>query len=92
MARATWGWMKLEVKQRTEWALQATGLVDLRDEKPAALSGGQKQCLAIAAALAMRTQVLVLDEPTASLDVPNTRRVIDTLASAACVNMASPSS
>lgn len=69
-----------EVQQRTEWALHATGLYDLRKEKPAALSGGQKQCLAIAAALAMRTQVLVLDEPTASLDVPNTRRVIDTLA------------
>ena len=69
-----------EVQERTTWALQATGLVDLRNEKPAALSGGQKQCLAIAAALAMRTQVLVLDEPTASLDVPNTRRVMDTLA------------
>lgn len=69
-----------EVRQRAEWALHATGLNDLRGEKPSSLSGGQKQCLAIAAALAMRTQVLVLDEPTASLDVPNTRRVIDTLA------------
>jgi energy-coupling factor transport system ATP-binding protein len=69
-----------EIRQRTEWALQATGLSDLRCERPAALSGGQKQCLAIASALAMRTQVLVLDEPTASLDVPNTRRVIETLA------------
>ena len=69
-----------EVQERTTWALRATGLYDLRNEKPTSLSGGQKQCLAIAAALAMRTQVLVLDEPTASLDVPNTRRVIDTLA------------
>lgn len=69
-----------EVKERTEWALQATGLLDLRSEKPAALSGGQKQCVAIAAVLAMRPQVLVLDEPTASLDVPNTRRVMETLA------------
>lgn len=68
-----------EVQQRTEWALQATGMVDLRNERPATLSGGQKQCLAITAALAMRTQVLVLDEPTASLDVPNTHRVIETL-------------
>ena len=70
-----------EVQARVQWALQATGLADLRQERPAALSGGQKQCLAIAAALAMRTQVLVLDEPTASLDVPNTRRVMETLAS-----------
>lgn len=69
-----------EVNQRTEWALRATGMYDLRYEKPATLSGGQKQCLAIAAILAMRTKVLVLDEPTASLDVPNTRRVMDTLA------------
>lgn len=69
-----------EVLRRTQWALQATGLYELRNEKPSSLSGGQKQCLAIAAALAMRTQVLVLDEPTASLDVPNARRVIGTLA------------
>ncbi len=70
-----------EVCDRTEWALQATGLQSMRECKPSELSGGQKQCLAIAAALAMRPQVLVLDEPTASLDVPNTRRVIDMLAS-----------
>ncbi len=69
-----------EVQERVQWALKATGLYDLRHVRPAALSGGQKQCLAIAAALAMRTQVLVLDEPTASLDVPNTRRVMETLA------------
>jgi len=69
-----------EVQERTRWAMQTTGMYDLRHEKPSSLSGGQKQCLAIAAALAMHSQVLVLDEPTASLDVPNTRRVIDTLA------------
>jgi energy-coupling factor transporter ATP-binding protein EcfA2 len=69
-----------EVRQRTEWALAATGLAALRSGKPSELSGGQKQCLAIAAALAMRPQVLVLDEPTASLDVPNTQRMIETLA------------
>lgn len=69
-----------EVRERTDWALQATGLTDLRNQRPSSLSGGQKQCLAIAAALAMRTPVLVLDEPTASLDVPNTQRVIQTLA------------
>lgn len=68
-----------EVSRRVEWALEATGLSIMRKEKPSVLSGGQKQCVAIAAALAMRTKVLVLDEPTASLDVPNTRRVMDTL-------------
>jgi len=69
-----------EVQGRVDWALAATGLAALRERKPAELSGGQKQCLAIAAVLAMRPQVLVLDEPTASLDVPSTARVMDTLA------------
>lgn len=74
------GLNETEVLERTNWALQATGLTHLRSVRPTSLSGGQKQCLAIASALAMRTQVLVLDEPTASLDVPNTRRVMETLA------------
>ena len=69
------------VRARVEWALGATGLGALRDRKPAELSGGQKQCLAIAAVLAMQPQVLILDEPTASLDVPSTQRVMSTLAS-----------
>jgi energy-coupling factor transport system ATP-binding protein len=51
----------------------------LRDHSPATLSGGQKQCLAIAAVLAMRPGLLVLDEPTASLDVPSTQRVMKTV-------------
>jgi len=68
-----------EVKARTEWALEATGLAALRDRKPAELSGGQKQCVAIAAVVAMRPQVLVLDEPMASLDLPNTFKVLETL-------------
>jgi energy-coupling factor transport system ATP-binding protein len=68
-----------EVRRRTEWALQAAGLQALRDSKPSELSGGQKQCVAIASVLAMHPRILVLDEPTASLDVPSSRRVLDTL-------------
>lgn len=68
-----------DVRQRTEWALTATGMIPQRDKNPAELSGGQKQCLAITAILAMQPQLLVLDEPTASLDVPNTRKVMETL-------------
>jgi len=68
-----------KVQERTDWALKATGLEALRERKPAELSGGQKQCVAIAAVLAMHPRVLVLDEPTASLDVPSTRRVLETL-------------
>jgi len=73
------GLCEREVQDRTNWALEATGLEKLRDCKPAELSGGQKQCVAIAAMLVMRPQVLVLDEPTASLDIPSTYKVLETL-------------
>jgi energy-coupling factor transport system ATP-binding protein len=68
-----------QVHARISWALEAVGLTDLRECRPCDLSGGQKQLVAIAAALAMRPQVLVLDEPTASLDVPGTNHVMTTL-------------
>ena len=73
------GFPEDEVSARVDWALNAVGLAELRDQKPANLSGGQIQRLAIAAALAMNPKVLVLDEPTASLDVPGTQNVINTL-------------
>ncbi len=57
-----------EIEERITWALNAVGLADYRDRSPLLLSGGEKQRVAIAAMLAMHPQVLVLDEPTASLD------------------------
>jgi energy-coupling factor transport system ATP-binding protein len=68
-----------EVAGRVEWALEALGISALRGQVPAELSGGQIQRVAIASALAMRPEVLVLDEPTSSLDVPGTQSVIAAL-------------
>ncbi len=68
-----------EVNARVEWALEAVGLSGFSDQNPSSLSGGQMQRLAIASALAMRPKVLVLDEPTASLDGPGTTSVINAL-------------
>ena len=73
------GLPETEISARVDWALDAVGLRGLSDKKPTNLSGGQIQRLAIAAALAMRPDVLILDEPTASLDVPGTQNVVSAL-------------
>lgn len=57
-----------DIKRRLEWALSITHLETCRDRSPFHLSGGQKQRVALAAVLAMRPEILALDEPTAWLD------------------------
>ncbi|ACJ15849.1 hypothetical cobalt transport ATP-binding protein [Thermococcus onnurineus NA1] len=57
-----------EIMRRLRWVLEVSGLKGLEKEFPPNLSGGQKQRLAIAAVLAMKPSVLVLDEPTSQLD------------------------
>jgi energy-coupling factor transporter ATP-binding protein EcfA2 len=68
-----------EIEQRLTWALGLMGLSDFRDRSPAHLSGGEKQRVALAAVLAMRPRVLVLDEPTGSLDPRGREEVLDAL-------------
>jgi energy-coupling factor transport system ATP-binding protein len=68
-----------EVTRRVTWALNAAGIAALRHRNPAELSGGQRQLVTIAAALAMQPKILVLDEPMASLDVTGTINVVAAL-------------
>ena len=57
-----------ELRERVDQAMKDVGIYELRLREASGLSGGQKQKLAIAGALAMRPEVLIMDEATAMLD------------------------
>lgn len=68
-----------EIRRRVEEALDAVGLREYRFSSPHQLSGGQKQRVAIAGMIALRPEVIVLDEPTAMLDPLGRKEVMRTV-------------
>ena len=65
-----------EMRVRVREVLEQAGLAGFDDRHPLTLSGGEQQRLAVACAVAMRPQLLLLDEPTANLDPRAGRRLL----------------
>jgi energy-coupling factor transport system ATP-binding protein len=68
-----------EIEGRVEASLGAAGIGDLRHRSLGSLSGGQKQKAAIAAIIALRPRIIVLDEATGELDPASSRQVFEFL-------------
>jgi energy-coupling factor transporter ATP-binding protein EcfA2 len=68
-----------EVRMRVEEALDSVRLSGYEQRVPLNMSGGERKRLAIAAALSMRPEVLILDEPTASLDPESQELLLEIL-------------
>ena len=68
-----------DYKERGEWALEVTGLSDIKNEFIWQLSGGQMHLLALAGALAMKPKMIIIDEPIAQLDPNHAKQVYDIL-------------
>ena len=66
-----------EIIERVDYALKAVGMDEFRTRTASKLSGGQKQRVAIAGVLAMRPDILILDEATSMLDPKGRREVMD---------------
>ena len=65
-----------EVMRRVEWAANRVGISELLERPIHHLSYGQKKSLSIAGVLAMKPRLLILDEPTASLDPMGEKRIM----------------
>ena len=70
-------WDEEEIEERVARVLAFTGLEDVADLLPEALSGGTRRLVAIARAIVDQPEILFFDEPTVGLDPPTTRKLCD---------------
>ncbi|MDT7864508.1 MAG: energy-coupling factor transporter ATPase [Thermoproteota archaeon] len=68
-----------EIQKRVEEAITITGLTGLENRNPHTLSGGEQQLCAIAGVLALKPEIIVLDEPVSSLDPIGAEKVSNLL-------------
>lgn len=68
-----------EVEKRIEEALEMVGMSGFEEKTPHHLSGGQQKRVAIAGIIAMRPEIMILDEPTAGLDPEGVDKVLNIL-------------
>lgn len=66
-----------EIRERVDDALELLGMDDERSRYPAQLSGGQKQRVAIARAIAIKPDLMLMDEPFSALDALTRERLQD---------------
>jgi len=77
MAMEQFGYSQPQMQERIEYLLNAVDLGHAMHKKSAALSGGEKQRVAVARGLAHRPRIVLADEPTAALDDRRTMKVLD---------------
>lgn len=73
------GWKQADARARAEELLTALGLGDRLTHQPSQMSGGERQRVAVARALANRPRLLLADEPTGNLDPATSQTVFEAL-------------
>ncbi len=73
------GLSRSEIEERVKWAIEVTELQGLENKAPQNLSTGQKKRAAIAGVLAMKPEIIILDEPMANLDPRTASKILKLL-------------